>query len=212
MQSTSSPTLKPLDQLRSLNATPRSFKIPLQTSSDGMLGKSLVNIKITADKMAKDQASARSELDMASLRLKKLTDRILVLEAKLQSLNNENARLKVKHGEDSKLWSSLESKLCLSKSLFDQLTETLQRLAQQVEEAERDKKCFENKLAASSVAFDDLNIKLNSLTLKLECAERNIANGKTVLFTVQMYVSKKQKEKKKTPAVSTVLSENVREK
>ncbi|CAN6479850.1 unnamed protein product [Victoria cruziana] len=175
---TSSSNMKPLAQLRSFNGTPRSLQSSSQLSSDGISARSFANLKTTAEKMVKDQASAKSELEMALLKLKKLTDRIRVLEAKLQSVNNENARLKVKQGEDSKLWGSLESKLCFSQSLFEQMTQTLQRLAQQVEEAEGDKKCFENKLAASSIAFDDLNTKLSSLTLKIDCAEETIEDGK----------------------------------
>lgn len=56
------------------------------------------------------------------------------LEDKLQSALNENAKLKVKQKEDDKLWKGLESKFSSAKTLSDQLTETLQHLASQVQD------------------------------------------------------------------------------
>ena len=47
---------------------------------------------------------------------------------------NENAKLKVKQNEDSKLWQGLDSKISSTKTLCDQLTETLQQLASQTEQ------------------------------------------------------------------------------
>jgi len=57
-----------------------------------------------------------------------------MLEEKLQTALNENAKLKVKQKEDEKLWQGLESKLSSTKTLCDQLTETLQVLASQVQD------------------------------------------------------------------------------
>lgn len=54
-----------------------------------------------------------------------------MLEAKLLQAVNENAKLKVKQTEDTKLWKGLDSKFSSTKTLCDQLTETLQRLAGQ---------------------------------------------------------------------------------
>ena len=54
-----------------------------------------------------------------------------MLEAKLQQAVNENAKLKVKQTEDTKLWKRLDSKFSSTKILCDQLTETLQHLAGQ---------------------------------------------------------------------------------
>lgn len=42
-------------------------------------------------------------------------------------------KLKVKQTEDSKLWQGLDSKVSSTKTLCDQLTETLQQLASQAE-------------------------------------------------------------------------------
>lgn len=66
---------------------------------------------------------------MQSSKLKKLTEEVHVLEEKLKNAYNENAKLKVKHKEDEKLWKGLESKFSSTKTLCDQLTETLQHLA-----------------------------------------------------------------------------------
>lgn len=60
-------------------------------------------------------------------------DHIRVLEKKLQNSLNENAKLRVKQREDQKLWKGLESKFLSTKSLCDQVTETLQHLASQVQ-------------------------------------------------------------------------------
>lgn len=70
-------------------------------------------------------------------KIKKLSDHIHVLEEKLQHAYNENAKLKVKHREDEKLWRGLESKFSSTKSICDQLTETLQTLAGQVQNGKR---------------------------------------------------------------------------
>jgi hypothetical protein len=62
-------------------------------------------------------------------KLKKSVEHIRSLEEKLQNAFNENAKLKVKQKEDEKLWKGLESKFSSTKTLCDQLTETLQQLA-----------------------------------------------------------------------------------
>lgn len=62
-------------------------------------------------------------------KLKKSLEHIHALEEKLQNAFNENAKLKVKQKEDEKLWKGLESKFSSTKTLCDQLTETLQQLA-----------------------------------------------------------------------------------
>lgn len=64
-------------------------------------------------------------------KLKKAVEQIQFLELKLQDVNNENAKLMVKQKEDSKLWKGLDSKLSSTKTLCNQLTETLQHLAGQ---------------------------------------------------------------------------------
>ena len=71
---------------------------------------------------------------MQNSKLKKSKDHILALEEKLQSAFNENAKLRVMQKEDEKLWTGMESKFSSTKTLCDQLTETLQHLASQVQE------------------------------------------------------------------------------
>lgn len=71
-------------------------------------------------------------LKMQNNKMKKLTEHIHALEEKLQNAFNENAKLRVKQKEDEKLWKGLESKFTSTKTLCDQLTETLQHLAGQV--------------------------------------------------------------------------------
>lgn len=51
----------------------------------------------------------------------------------MQSAFNENAKFKVKQREDEKLWKGLQSKFSSTKTLCDQLTETLHLLAGQVQ-------------------------------------------------------------------------------
>lgn len=74
---------------------------------------------------------------MQNSKLKKLSEHIHALEEKLQNAYNENAKLKVKHQEDEKLWKGLESKFFSTKTLCDQLTETLQLLSDQVQDGKR---------------------------------------------------------------------------
>lgn len=71
---------------------------------------------------------------MQNSKLKKLTEQMSVLEEKLQIAYNENVKLKVKQKEDEKLWKGLESKFSSTKTLCDQLTETLQLLDVQVQQ------------------------------------------------------------------------------
>lgn len=66
---------------------------------------------------------------MKNTKLKKSLEHIRALEEKLQNAFNDNAKLKVKQKEDEKLWKGLESKFSSTKTLCDQLTETLQQLA-----------------------------------------------------------------------------------
>lgn len=54
-----------------------------------------------------------------------------MLEDKLQEEINENARLRTRQTEDAKLWKGIDSKISSTNALCDQLTETLQQLADQ---------------------------------------------------------------------------------
>ncbi|KAH9624455.1 hypothetical protein KSS87_008145 [Heliosperma pusillum] len=132
--------LKSLDQFKLLTGSSsgaaKTLSISSRSSSDAITSGSFANLKLTAEKLVKEQASVRTDLDLANSKLKKSLEHIHVLEEKLQSAFNENAKLKVKQKEDEKLWQGLESKFSSTKMLCDQLTETLQVLAIQVQDGE----------------------------------------------------------------------------
>ncbi|KAK3144682.1 hypothetical protein QOZ80_4AG0316300 [Eleusine coracana subsp. coracana] len=121
---------------------------------------------------------------MAHTKLRRATEQINLLEAKFQQAVNENL-LKVKQIEDSKLWQGLDSKVSSTKTLCDQLTETLQQLATQTERAEEDKKLFEEKFGNNSTALDEFNCLLRDLSAKLECAEQTIISGKQQMLQIK---------------------------
>ncbi|RLM66643.1 hypothetical protein C2845_PM16G09450 [Panicum miliaceum] len=146
---------------------------------------SFANLKITAEKLVKEQASVKTDLEMAHTKLRRATEQINLLEGKLQQAVNENAKLKVKQKEDSKLWQGLDSKISSTKTLCDQLTETLQQLASQTEQAEEDKKFFEEMLGKNSKALDEFNCLLHDLSTKLECAEQKIIAGKQEMLQIK---------------------------
>ncbi|CAA6665039.1 unnamed protein product [Spirodela intermedia] len=161
--------MKGLDQLRSVKGSTVGHAktvsaVNTRLSSDSISIGAFANLKLTAEKLVKEQASVKTDLEMANSKLKKSTEQIQLLEVKLREAINENAKLKVKHKEDGKLWNGLDSKLSSTKMLCDQLTETLQRLAGVTQDAEKDKKFFEEKLSNSSKAFDDLSCQLNNLS------------------------------------------------
>ncbi|KAL1543873.1 synaptonemal complex protein 1-like isoform X4 [Salvia divinorum] len=135
---------------------------------------SFANLKLTAEKLVREQASARTDLELANSKLKKLTEQISVLEEKLQIAYNENAKLKVMQKEDEKLWKGLESKFSSTTTLCDQLVETLQQLNGQVQQAEKDKAYFEDKLLATSVTLSDLHENMKSMCSKLDSSEQTI--------------------------------------
>ncbi|KAK1373226.1 Synaptonemal complex protein 1 [Heracleum sosnowskyi] len=186
--------LKSLEHFRSYSgaAASKTFSSSPRPSDSVSLG-SFANLKLTAEKLVKEQASAKTDLDLANCKLKKLTEHISILEAKLQNAFNENAKLKVRQKEDEKLWRGLESKFSSTKALCDQISETLQLLAAQVQEAEKDKVCFENKLAASGAALDRLNDAMKSLSLKLESSSDTIRNCEKKLQ--ELSIEKEEREK-----------------
>ncbi|XP_062178775.1 synaptonemal complex protein ZEP1-like isoform X2 [Phragmites australis] len=145
-------------------------------SSDagGITYGSLANLLNTEEKLVKEQASVKTDLEMAHTKLRRATEHINLLEG-LQQAVNESAKLK--QTEDSKLLQGLDSKIS-TKTLCDQLTETLQQLASQTEQAEEDKKFFEEILGKNSTALDEFNCLLHDLSTKLECAEQMIISGK----------------------------------
>ncbi|ONI35114.1 hypothetical protein PRUPE_1G516800 [Prunus persica] len=179
MQKLGFPSMRSLDKFKSLSKSVSGTSNIFSYSSrppDSTSSGSFANLKLTAEKLVKEQASVKTDLEMANTKLKKSVEHIRALEEKLQNAFNENAKLKVKQKEDEKLWKGLESKFSSTKTLSDQLTETLQLLAGQVQDAEKDRESFEGKISASTIALDGLNQQMNGLSLKLESAEDIIRN------------------------------------
>ncbi|KAI3844575.1 hypothetical protein MKW92_027532 [Papaver armeniacum] len=193
--------MKSLDQLRSLSGSISGSgggkTVPsmssFRSSSDSVSLGSFANLKLTAEKLVKEQASVKTDLEMANSKLKRAVDHIHLLEEKLQNAVNENAKLQVKQKEEAKLWKGLESKFSSTKTLCDQLTETLQHLAGQVRDAEHDKKVFEDKFLASSEAFDSLQLQMTGLTLKIDSTEENMRKCEELLS--ELKIEKEEREK-----------------
>ncbi|KAB2030539.1 hypothetical protein ES319_D05G239000v1 [Gossypium barbadense] len=185
MQKLGFPSIKNLDHFKSLSRSgsgaAKTFSFSSRPSSDSVSLGSFASLKLTAEKLVKEQASVKTDLELANCKLKKSMEHIRVLEEKLQNAFNENAKLKVKQKEDEKLWKGLESKFSSTKTLCDQLTETLHHLASQVQNAEKDTEFFEVKVSESSKAIDSLNEHMEGLSLKLSSAEETIRNrGKEI--------------------------------
>ncbi|GAV63567.1 hypothetical protein CFOL_v3_07085, partial [Cephalotus follicularis] len=204
MQKLGFPTMKSLDQFKSsldqfkslpgsVTGAAKNFTFASRSSSDSNSLGCFANLKLTAEKLVKEQASVKTDLEMANAKLRRSMEHIRALEEKLQNAFNENAKLKVKQKEDEKLWKGLESKFSSTRTLCDQLTETLQHLAGQVQDAEKDKKYFESKLSASSEAFDRLNEQMNGLSLKLGSAEETICISEKELD--QLKIERDEKDK-----------------
>uniref|UniRef100_A0A0E0KRB2 Synaptonemal complex protein 1 n=1 Tax=Oryza punctata TaxID=4537 RepID=A0A0E0KRB2_ORYPU len=178
--------LRGLEGFRSLaGSTSTAARAPNpnpKPSSDigGSTYGSFANLKITAEKLVKEQASVKTDLEMTHTKLRRATEQINLLEAKLQQAVNENAKLKVKQTEDSKLWQGLDSKVSSTKTLCNQLTETLQQLASQTERAEEDKKFFEEIFGKNSKALDEFNCLLHDSSIKLECAQQKIISDSLI--------------------------------
>ncbi|CAF2205869.1 unnamed protein product [Brassica napus] len=175
MQKLGFPAMKSLDQMRSMAGSGRNLAFSSrQQPHDSVSSGNFSNLKSTAEKLVKEQASMKSDLELANSKLRKSMDRILALEEKLQNAFNENAKLRVMQKEDEKLWRGMESKFSSTKTLCDQLTETLQHLASQVQEAEKDKELFESKFFTSAEVIDSLKQQMEDLSSRLGAAEENI--------------------------------------
>ncbi|XP_042448448.1 synaptonemal complex protein ZEP1-like [Zingiber officinale] len=190
MKSLGLSSLKSLENFRSLaGSLAGSARAPAVSnprgSSDSTSYGSFVNLKLTAEKLVKDQASVKTDLELAQTKLRKASDQIHVLETKLQQSLNENAKLKVKQKEDTKLWGGLDSKLSSTNTICDQLTETLQHLADQTCAAEETKGFFEGKLENTSKALDEFDKILNDLSAKLESANTKIVTGKQEILELK---------------------------
>ncbi|EFJ11290.1 hypothetical protein SELMODRAFT_426465 [Selaginella moellendorffii] len=141
------------------------------------VGESFTHLKLTAEKMLQEQACVRSDLEIANSKLAKAEEELRALEAKNQEISNENAMLKVKHSEDTKLWTSVETKVSSASAFFEQITETLHALENQVQQAEATKKLVEERLLTRDEVIEKdlarLRTSLQEATLKLETAEKN---------------------------------------
>ncbi|XP_057490890.1 synaptonemal complex protein 1-like isoform X2 [Actinidia eriantha] len=189
--------MKSLNHYKSLSGAAsgaaKTYSISSWPSSDSVSSGSFANLKLTAEKLVKEQASAKTDLELANSKLKKLTEHIHVLEEKLQNAFNENSKLRVKQKEDEKLWKGLESKFTSTKTLCDQLTETLQYLAGQVHDAEKDKEFFNDKMSTSASALDNLHDQMKTLSLRLESSEENVRHCKRQLK--ELSIEKEEGEK-----------------
>ncbi|KAL2975422.1 hypothetical protein AAZX31_14G160800 [Glycine max] len=88
------------------------------------------------------------------------------------------------------MWKGLESKFSSTKTLCDQLTETLQQLAGLVQD---DKETLENKLSASSEALDSLNKQMDGLSLKLDSAQETISTRDNELEKIKYATEEREK-------------------
>ncbi|CAH8356137.1 unnamed protein product [Eruca vesicaria subsp. sativa] len=196
MQKLGFPAMKSLDQIRSSMAAGSAKNLSSFSYSrqphDSFSSGNFSNLKLTAEKLVKEQASMKSDLELANSKLKKSKDQILALEEKLQNAFNENAKLRVMQKEDEKLWRGMESKFSSTKALCDQLTETLHHLASQVQEAEKDKELFESKFSTSAETIDFLKQQMQDLSLRLGDAEENIKSREKELEELRL--EKEQKE------------------
>ncbi|KAL0802176.1 hypothetical protein Bca101_057352 [Brassica carinata] len=186
MQKSGFPAMKSLDQMRSMAGSARNLSFSSRQPHDSVSSGNFSNLKSTAEKLVKEQASMKSDLELANSKLKKSTDHIIALEEKLQNAFNENAKLRVMQKEDEKLWRGMESKFSSTKTLCDQLTETLQHLATQVQEAEKDKELFESKFSTSAEVIDSFKQQMQDLSSRLGAAEENIKSREKELEDLKL--------------------------
>ncbi|CAN7065482.1 unnamed protein product [Brassica oleracea var. botrytis] len=187
MQKLVFPAMKSLDQMRSLAGSGRNLAFSSrQQPHDSVSSGNFSNLKSTAEKLVKEQASMKSDLELANSKLRKSMDHVVALEEKLQNAFNENAKLRVMQKEDEKLWRGMESKFSSTKTLCDQLTETLQHLASQVQEAEKDKELFESKFFTSAEVIDSLKQQKEDLSSRLGVAEENIKSREKELEELKL--------------------------
>ncbi|BAF14866.2 Os04g0452500 [Oryza sativa Japonica Group] len=209
--------LRGLEGFRSLaGSTSTAAKAPNPKPSSDIGGStygSFANLKITAEKLVKEQASVKTDLEMTHTKLRRATEQINLLEAKLQQAVNENAKLKVKQTEDSKLWQGLDSKVSSTKTLCNQLTETLQQLASQTErgkqemlrikqEKEEMDQSYKEQLYASDTTIREKNSLIKQL-------EDSIEQNKARLLYVDSRLECMEQELKLKEDVCICLKENL---
>ncbi|KAJ1700154.1 hypothetical protein LUZ63_008666 [Rhynchospora breviuscula] len=211
MQKQGFPGAKTLGSFRSLVGTASAAVRPASTpttkpSFDSNSYESIAKIKLTAERLVKDQASVKNDLEMAHAKLKRATEEIHTLETKLQQAGNENAKLRVKQTEDSKLWLGLDSKLSSTNTMCDQLMETLKHLASQTQQAEEDQKHYEEKFEQYSKHMDDLRNLLHEANTRLENLQIEINDGKQRMLQMKNEKEEIEKDlKRKVQAADTVI-------
>ncbi|XWS23886.1 hypothetical protein CRYUN_Cryun28dG0054000 [Craigia yunnanensis] len=140
MQKLGFPNLKSLDRFKSLSGSgsgaAKTFPLSSRPSPDSISLGGFANLKLTAEKLVKEQASVKTDLEMA---LKKSMERIRVLEEKLQNAFNENAKLKhlasqVQNAEKDKEF--FEGKGSESSKAIDSLNEHMDGLSLKLSSAE----------------------------------------------------------------------------
>lgn len=100
MQKLGLASLKNLDHLRSLKtplpgvAKVSPILLPSPLPVDSINYGSFATLKRTAEKLIQEQASVKTDLEMAHTKLINATEQIRMLEDKLQDEINENTRLK----------------------------------------------------------------------------------------------------------------------
>ncbi|KAG2652328.1 hypothetical protein PVAP13_1NG365900 [Panicum virgatum] len=113
------------------------------------------NIKIATEKLAKEQAPVKVGLEIAHTKLRRATEQKDLLEGKLQQAVNENAKLKVKQNEDSKLWQQRKiqrKNLRKNSDNLDEFNRLLHNLSTKLE-------CAEQKIISDSGKQEMMQIK-----------------------------------------------------
>ncbi|KAH7440409.1 hypothetical protein KP509_04G105600 [Ceratopteris richardii] len=138
----------------------------------------LTQLKLTAEKMLQEQASVKTDLQVTYSKLEKSEQEVQLLETRLQEIKDENGMLRVKQLEAVKLWEGLESKFTSTKTFCNQLMETLQHLALQVQEVERGKQVLEEKLVERSRFYQEIKLQVEDLSAKKRNTEKIADNWK----------------------------------
>uniref|UniRef100_A0A3N7FIB4 DUF641 domain-containing protein n=1 Tax=Populus trichocarpa TaxID=3694 RepID=A0A3N7FIB4_POPTR len=76
MQKLGFPSMKTFDQFKSLSGSAKNFSFNSRSSTDSTTSGSFANLKITAEKLVKEQASVKTDLGMANTKLKKSMEHI----------------------------------------------------------------------------------------------------------------------------------------
>ncbi|CAN6332046.1 unnamed protein product [Urochloa humidicola] len=128
-----------LEGLRSLvGSTSTAMEVTKATAAGISSYGSFANLKITAEKLTCENDVAKANVAVTRIKLRRVAHEMKLIEGKVEQAMSENAKLKVKKNEDLKLWQGLDSKISSTEILCDQLSETLQQLASQTEQAEKD--------------------------------------------------------------------------